>query len=502
MGSMALQLKFPKLEGPLESYQKALTLRSLMDERRYRQAQHEAQTRSQELLAQQREQELTERRNLSRLFGGPTEPTEQEIISASPQFGIPIVRERRQAQAAAAQAKSAGATEERTRQQITIDRMPLILNRVKALMRLPSWADRYDLAKQDTPDFFKAGVITKEEADNVVVDDETLDRMYTALGGLDLPAFKGEIAAEAEKRATAARAAEKADRETRHKNAEQWFPFVKDQASWDNFKTSFFTPAEQANMPKEYSQENMQAMRQTFLTEQQRQTQAPPITPYQEAALKAQAEPKTLDQVIIAMNQPDITPERKAQLDKTRQSIIAAHQVNRAQEQGLSPRQFQATQSLARQYDNSPIVKTFNDVFGRYETVKGILNKPSLGGTGDLAVIFEWMHGVEPDSVVRSDEFDRVAKSGNIFRGAMAKFNGYLKPEGGFLPPEVKKNFLEILEQKLNVHRRKAKILYDEYGRRIDLITGKPGTGTGYVTNYSGIFDDQGTDKKDPMGIR
>ncbi len=60
---------------------------------------------------------------------------------------------------------------------------------------------------------------------------------------------------------------------------------------------------------------------------------------------------------------------------------------------------------------------------------------------------------------MRESEYDSAAKSGNIFSGAFARFNGYFKEGGGFLPDTVKQDFLSILNSKLAVQTN----LYNNY---------------------------------------
>lgn len=168
---------------------------------------------------------------------------------------------------------------------------------------------------------------------------------------------------------------------------------------------------------------------------------------------------------------------------------------NRAAQNGLSPQQFNKVQTLAAQFDSNPVIKDFNVTSNKAATVKRILDAP-LGGPSDLALVFEFMKGLDPTSVVRESEYETASKSGNIFKGIYAKFNGYLKPEGGFLPPEVKKSFSGILQQKLASSSKQVKGMHQDFGRRIEKITGQPG-GADWLTDYTniGLGDDEPTGK-------
>lgn len=158
----------------------------------------------------------------------------------------------------------------------------------------------------------------------------------------------------------------------------------------------------------------------------------------------------------------------------------------------LTSGQMVQVNSLARQYDNHPLVKSYNEIAQKHAIIRGILDKPGLGGPGDLALVYEFMKALDPTSVVRESEYANAAQSGNIFSGAFAKFNGMLKPEGGFMPPGVKQAFYQLVGQRLQVNGRQAKGLYDDYGRRIEKITGQPG-GTDWLTDPTTLLAPQQT---------
>lgn len=110
------------------------------------------------------------------------------------------------------------------------------------------------------------------------------------------------------------------------------------------------------------------------------------------------------------------------------------------------------------QFETNQIVKDFNTILNKQITVSNII-EAGVGGPGDLAIVFEFMKALDPNSVVRETEYDNAAKSGNIFRGMFAKFNGYLKEEGGFLPDQVKQSFKELVGIKYDASFQQYKSL-------------------------------------------
>lgn len=107
-------------------------------------------------------------------------------------------------------------------------------------------------------------------------------------------------------------------------------------------------------------------------------------------------------------------------------------------------------------------VKDFLVVQNKASSIELII-KAGVGGPGDLAIVYEFMKSLDPTSVVRETEYESAAKSGNIFLGAYAKFNGYLKEEGGILPDNVKQSFLDITNKKLEVGLKTYNQIRNQY---------------------------------------
>jgi hypothetical protein len=106
--------------------------------------------------------------------------------------------------------------------------------------------------------------------------------------------------------------------------------------------------------------------------------------------------------------------------------------------------------ALMSQFRGEQIVKDYNEILAQKGTIDSYIQN-GVGGPADLALVFSFMKGLDPNSVVRESEYETAAKSGNIFQGAFAKFNGYLKDKGGFLPANVRQEFQNLVNQKLNV---------------------------------------------------
>lgn len=178
---------------------------------------------------------------------------------------------------------------------------------------------------------------------------------------------------------------------------------------------------------------------------------------------------------------------------------------------GLDSSTLSKVQTLANSFDGQPIVKDFNALQEKKMVLDQLVNN-GVGGPGDLAIVYEFMKALDPTSVVRETEYANAAQSGNIFSGIFSKFNGYFKETGGQLPANVKEAFLNIIGQKYDIKSQQYANIRDEFGRRINKITGAS-DGIDYLTNYMsggssggendplGLGIEMGQNSNDPLGL-
>ena len=138
----------------------------------------------------------------------------------------------------------------------------------------------------------------------------------------------------------------------------------------------------------------------------------------------------------------------------------------------LNSKQLSQIKTVSTSFDNSPIVKNFNDVQNKKLGVDNIIEN-GVGGPADLALVFDFMKALDPSSVVRESEYATAASSGNIFKGWAAKFNGYLSEKGGFLPDNVKEEFQNLVSLKFDAIQSQYKNLRDEKANQINIRTGR-----------------------------
>lgn len=128
---------------------------------------------------------------------------------------------------------------------------------------------------------------------------------------------------------------------------------------------------------------------------------------------------------------------------------------------GLTNVQIDNARAVSASFENSPIVKNFIEIQSKY------LNAQQYTGRGDgatdIATIYDLMKVLDPTSVVRNEEYATgAAKSGNIFAGALARFNGSIDPKGGFVSPQAKANIFQVITDRYNV----AKSQYDNFAKQ------------------------------------
>ncbi len=156
---------------------------------------------------------------------------------------------------------------------------------------------------------------------------------------------------------------------------------------------------------------------------------------------------------------------------------------------GLSNATLGKVQQVAGQFDGESIVKNYNTIAEQINYIKTLGNNP----TDDIARVYAFAKVADPSSSVREGEYKTVQDySTSLLQktGLNAKriFNN-----SGFLTDEAR-NFIEnTLDKRLSASEKTYKNVYDEYGRRINKITGSK-DGTDYITDYSKGYGGTGND--------
>lgn len=164
----------------------------------------------------------------------------------------------------------------------------------------------------------------------------------------------------------------------------------------------------------------------------------------------------------IGLNDDVFSAQQKAAKWSASQPVVTSN--------AISNQTTDNERALLNQFNSEPIVKDYNTILAKKMSVDAII-KSGVGGPGDLALVYEFMKGLDPTSVVRESEYATAAKSGNIFAGALSKFNGYFKETGGFMPKATGEAFQSIVNSKLGVQTQ----LYNNVKKQYEGVAGRQG---------------------------
>jgi len=148
----------------------------------------------------------------------------------------------------------------------------------------------------------------------------------------------------------------------------------------------------------------------------------------------------------------------------------------------LLPEQAETVDGIDSQFRAEPIVKEYNTAVAKKAGVDAVLNS-GVKGIQDITLVYEFMKSIDPTSVVRTEEFNNVAKSGNIFAGQMAKYNGYFAKGGGTLPENVRTSLKASMEGSFAQKEGQYYNVKSEFGEKVNRRIGIA-NGEEYLTSY------------------
>ncbi len=165
---------------------------------------------------------------------------------------------------------------------------------------------------------------------------------------------------------------------------------------------------------------------------------------------------------------------------------------------GLSPTTLTKVTGIAGQFDNEPVVKEYNTIATQLQAVKTLGNTP----TDDIQRVYAFAKVMDPNSVVREGEYKTVQDYSQALFQAYGLRAQRIFDNSGFLTAEARSFLLGTLQNRFNATAASYKNIYDEYGRRINKISGAS-DGTDYLTNYSGGYSSpsSGSTASTPQGI-
>lgn len=146
----------------------------------------------------------------------------------------------------------------------------------------------------------------------------------------------------------------------------------------------------------------------------------------------------------------------------------AALQAEAAAKQGESQGKLdetnrKAAEQMLQRFNSEPVVQHFGKASSSYEglrrAVESSRTKPS--GANDIAIVFSFMHTIEPTSTVREGEFATAENSGGIPAQVRNLYNKVVS--GQRLPQEQREEFLKTADGNLAGHATVADRLRGRY---------------------------------------
>jgi len=171
-----------------------------------------------------------------------------------------------------------------------------------------------------------------------------------------------------------------------------------------------------------------------------------------------------------------------ASADLNEAELVAYNNAQKDAESGiLTGEQVGTAQTINKDFEDEPITKQYNDALSKFIVLEDTLAN-GIDGIQDLQLVYDFMKAVDPTSVVRETEFATAAETGNIFQGTFAKFNKSFGT-GGFLPEEVKNDFIRASRQSFSAKETQYMNLKREKANQINQRLGI-NNGADYLTNY------------------
>lgn len=140
-------------------------------------------------------------------------------------------------------------------------------------------------------------------------------------------------------------------------------------------------------------------------------------------------------------------------------------------------------QGIAGQFDSEQAVRNYQTIAETVDAVRNAGNSP----TDDIQRIYAVAKVFDPNSAVREGEYKTVQDyATSLLQRAGLKINRVFNNDG-FLTTEARDFINSSLANRLSSSEKAYRNIYDEYGRRIDKVTGHT-DGTQYITDYGKAF--------------
>jgi hypothetical protein len=137
---------------------------------------------------------------------------------------------------------------------------------------------------------------------------------------------------------------------------------------------------------------------------------------------------------------------------------------------GASPAMIKSEAELRKEYTAQPQVKEYQTVRNAFQNVKSASKDPSAAG--DLSMIFAYMKILDPNSVVREQEFANAQNAAGVPDRIRNVYNRIMSGER--LNPEQRKDFLTQAEKLHGTSQRQYEAVRKQYGTIAERAKARP----------------------------
>lgn len=154
-----------------------------------------------------------------------------------------------------------------------------------------------------------------------------------------------------------------------------------------------------------------------------------------------------------------------------------------AKDKGLDTSTLTKVMTIANSFDGEQAVKSYQISAEAIDSIKSAGDTP----TDDISRVYVFAKVMDPNSVVREGEYKTVQDYSTALLERMGLKAKRVFDNSGFLTEEARNFMLLTLENRLKSSEKAYKNIYDEYGRRINKLTGSD-DGVDYLPDYSKAF--------------
>src|SRR3990167_1354355 len=154
-------------------------------------------------------------------------------------------------------------------------------------------------------------------------------------------------------------------------------------------------------------------------------------------------------------------------------------------------------QGIAGQFDAEQAVKNYQVSAEAIDAVKNSGVTP----TDDIGRIYAFAKVMDPNSVVREGEYKTVQDYSTALLERTGLKARRIFDNAGFLTQEARTFMKTTLDNRLASSKKAVDNIYNEYGRRINKVTGRT-DGTDYITDYGKAFETSGGVLMSPDGTQ